>query len=308
MPIDTKPDRNPTPRYRLRNILAVYFLKFFSRLSLPANHRLGRLIGKLAWYFPTRARKISLKNLHIYSQSGNQAPVSQLCKQSLQHTGCAFTELGALWLWPRDRIFTLIKEVEGRQHVETALSSGKGVIFITPHIGSWEMIGLYVASHFNLTTMYKAHRIESVSEIMKRGRARFGGQYVAANTQGLAQLMKALRAGNSVGLLPDQDPGYDSGIFTPLFGIQTNTMTLVAKMASKTNAPILACYSERLPHGSGYKIVFRPAIELPADDITSAVTAMNKEVENVIRACPQQYLWSYPRFKRRPDRTEKFYQ
>ena len=296
----------PPLRHRLREPLAAFLLAAFSRLSLCTAHRLGRLIGSLAFYLPTRARKISLTNIAIYAGIYSGVNQKRLAKQSLQHTACAFTELGALWLWPEQAIYSMIKSVEGEQHVKAALENAKGVIFITPHIGSWEMIGLYVARNFNLTTMYKPHRIAAVSDVMKHGRERFGGTYVPANSQGLAQLLKALRAGNSIGLLPDQDPGYESGVFAPLLGIETNTVTLIAKLAAKSGAPLLACYSERMLNGEGYKVIFRPAITLP-NDIHAATCEMNKEDEQVIHACPQQYLWSYPRFKRRPNPDEDFY-
>jgi KDO2-lipid IV(A) lauroyltransferase len=115
-------------------------------------------------------------------------------------------------------------------------------------------------------------------------------------------LHRALRSGEIAGILPDQDPGHGSGVFVPFFGILANTTTLIAKLVNRTRPAVLFIWAERLPAGAGFRmhIVEPSSPQLYDDDVEIAVRAMNCELENLIRTAPQQYLWSYKRFRYRP--------
>ena len=119
------------------------------------------------------------------------------------------------------------------------------------------------------------------------------------------QMLKALKSGEAVGLLPDQVPPQGLGVWAPFFGRQAYTMTLSTRLAQQTGATILLAWGERLPWGRGYRVHFRPWAGAVADDPASAAAQVNAHMEGLIRECPRQYLWGYARYKhpRRADGT-----
>jgi KDO2-lipid IV(A) lauroyltransferase len=118
-----------------------------------------------------------------------------------------------------------------------------------------------------------------------------------ATLAGVRQMIRALRKGEMVGLLPDQVPPEGMGVWAPFFGREAYTMTLATRLVQQTGAELLLTWVERLPHGAGYvQRFFAFAEPLPTDGVAAA-TAINRAMEGLIRQCPQQYLWGYHRYK-----------
>jgi KDO2-lipid IV(A) lauroyltransferase len=232
-----------------------------------------------------------------------------LARASLRESGKAIAEAGALWLWHGARVLSLVKEAQGFDALKAVLAQGRGAILASPHLGAWEVIGLYCSSlGVPITSLYRPPRIAELGPIMRRGREALGARLVPADQSGVRALMGALRAGQLVGVLPDQDPGRDHGIFAPFFGIEANTMTLLSRLAQKTGAPVFLVYAERLAGGTGYRVVCRRCSSaINTGTLEESSAALNAAVETAIRAVPAQYLWSYKRFKTRPARNERFY-
>jgi KDO2-lipid IV(A) lauroyltransferase len=144
--------------------------------------------------------------------------------------------------------------------------------------------------------------------VMKQGRQRLGGKLAPTDVSGIKQLLKALKQGEMIGILPDQDPRKSGGVFAPLFGIQANTMTLLNRLANKSGATVLIGFAERLPWGKGYHIHLLPLPEaIGGKDIELSARVLNEGVERAIRLAPSQYQWSYKRFRTRPKGEEPLY-
>jgi KDO2-lipid IV(A) lauroyltransferase len=144
--------------------------------------------------------------------------------------------------------------------------------------------------------------------LIHASRGRLGARLVATTPQGVRALLQALQTNEVLGILPDQDPGREAGLFAPFFGLPANTMTLVSRLAMKTGAVILLTYAERLPRGRGYKLHLESLPKLVSEGpLELSVAALNAAVEQAVRRLPEQYLWSYKRFKRRPPGEAKFY-
>ncbi|MBU2477923.1 MAG: lysophospholipid acyltransferase family protein, partial [Gammaproteobacteria bacterium] len=191
---------------------------------------------------------------------------------------------------------------------KAALRAGRGVILATPHHGSWEMAGHIAAVRWGITTLYKPPRLIGMDKLIRQGRQQLGAQLVATDAKGIRSLYETLSRGGAIGILPDQDPGESGGIFAPFFGIPANSMVLLSRLARKTGAPVFICFCERLPGTQGYKLHCLPAPAGVDDaDATVAVTAMNAGIENCVRLCPEQYQWSYRRFRTRPAGEPKIY-
>jgi len=278
-------------------------------MPLRLNHIIGSWIGLALYYLKGSSWRISKINIQAcFPELDNQGQETIL-KNSLIELGKQFTEMGPMWLWSPEKTLSLLKQVSGKEHMDAAMQTGKGVFLITPHLGCWEIAGLYLGANIPVTILYSRPKIQALDEIVRTSRIRSGATLVAADASGVKSIFKTLRNGNGTGILPDQNPDdINSGVFAPFFGIPTLTMTFISKLASKTGAAIVIGYAERLPKGQGYHLHIRQADPKIADaDPLVSATALNRTVEKYIREVPSQYQWSYKRFKKRPEGEEKFY-
>ena len=286
-------------------------MRLTALLPLTWSHRLGVALGWLLACFSSQLRNIAERNLALCFPEYLPAQRQRMLRNNLVETSKCLSELGALWLWPRERVLGLVQQpVIGEELLAAAVQRGRGVLLLTPHLGSWELAGLYYSSRYPLSILYRPSRI-GVDDITRSGRGRFGGQVVATNASGLRNLLLALRKGEVLGILPDQDTGGigdGDGLFAPFFNIPAVTMTLVSRLALKNQAPVFLTWAQRLPDGRGYVLHLR---ELPqvanADSLFNSVAALNQGVEAAVRSLPEQYLWSYKRFKTRPLGDAKLY-
>ncbi|MDX1654145.1 MAG: lysophospholipid acyltransferase family protein, partial [Candidatus Competibacteraceae bacterium] len=222
-------------------------------------------------------------------------------------TGKTILELGPLWLWSGQRVLERIRTVEGQQIWQAAVEQGRGAIAITPHLGAWEVAGLYISAHWPITTLYRPSRL-GLDELIRTGRERLGARTVPTDPRGVKALFQALKKGQVLGILPDQDPGRGNGVFAPFFGVPANTMGLLSRLAIKTQAPVLLLVAERLPRGKGYRLRFTPLPEaVNQEPLEASVAAVNRAVEAAVRQRPEQYLWAYKRYKTRPEGERRLY-
>ncbi|WP_317622183.1 lysophospholipid acyltransferase family protein [Pseudohongiella sp. SYSU M77423] len=298
-----------TPIDTLKTAIIKFALNILAWLPLPALHMIGNAIGTVVYMLPTETRRVTLINLQRVFPELSAEQTQKLARESIKETIKTGLELGHMWCRSIDHVLRLIVSVDGMEHVEKAQASGKGIIYASPHLGSWEALGLYVSTLGPLTTLYKPPKIKGLNALVAGSRAKAGAELVATDRQGVVRLNKALLQGGATGILPDQQPRNEGGVFAPLFGIQAYTMTLVPKLASRTGSQVIFAYAERLSGGRGYHVVFEPADNgIYEADSASAAAAMNRSVERCIRALPSQYQWSYKRYRKRPDDdSERFY-
>ena len=280
-------------------------LRILSWIPLSALHLMADGLGALVYLLPTGTRRITLINLARVFPDMPAPERRHLARRSIQETIKTGLELGHVWYGSLENILGKVVQVTGREYIDRARVDGKGVIYAAPHLGSWEVLGIYVSTLTPITTLYKPPKIKGLNQIVAASRARAGAELVATDRHGVVRLTRALLQGGSTGILPDQQPRAAGGVFAPFFGIPAYTMTLLPKLAAKTGAVVLLAYAERLPGGRGYRIVFRPADDgIDDTDLIRAATALNHSVEQCVRALPEQYQWEYKRFRKRPDDSE----
>lgn len=261
-----------------------------ARLPLSWLHALGAMLGWIAYASsPSYAARVR-ENIRS-SGLCEAADCHRLVRRVVAETGKAVTELAAFWFAPAIR-------VQGWMHcdtwamVEAARARGKGIIFLTPHLGGFETIAFYIAQRLPMTVMYQPPKMRWLEPLMLAGRGRFGATVVPADLKGVRAFFRALKAGQAVGLLPDQTPGTGEGAWADFFGRSAYTMTLVTRLQSSMGAAVVIVSAQRLPYGRGYHLRFE---ELAAGELTPA--QLNCAVEAVVRRCPEQYLWGYNRYK-----------
>ncbi len=283
-------------------------LRVLSRFDLPFIHRLGAGLGRALWLVPNRLRTVTEVNLALCYPRQPAAERRALARGSLIETGKSLTELAALWHWAPERLDALVREVEGWEHVERALAAGRGMLVVTPHIGCWELVGLYFSRRMDLTVMYRPPREAALGPLMVAARERAGARAAATDARGVRALYRALAAGNVIGMLPDQEPRHGAGVFAPFLGMEAYTMALLGRLARKSRAPAVNVLMERLPAGRGFRLLVEPYPEglYSADERESAL-AINQAVERLIRIAPAQYMWNYKRLRRVPDGGKRRY-
>jgi KDO2-lipid IV(A) lauroyltransferase len=282
-------------------------LHFMAALPMAALHALGALAGLCLWWLPTQQRRSAQINLALCLPHLSERKRRRIARASLFHFGRALAESPRLWLGPPRAVQSLARESRGEEHVHAALEAGRGLILVTPHLGAWEMTGLYCSRIRPLTSLYKPQK-GFADTVIKAGRERFGARLVPSDGGGVRALLRALKRGEMVGVLPDQDPPRGSGLFAPFFGVAAHTPNLVPRLAERTAAPVIYTYAERLPRARGYRLHFLPAPEdIAARDRTRAASALNEGVAACIIRLPEQYWWSYQRFRRRPPGQDRPY-
>lgn len=292
----------------IRRAAITGLLRLTSLLPLPLTHAIGILIGSLLWWIPNDLRRIASRNLALTFPEMPVADRERLLHRNLWETGKLLLELGPLWLWRGERVLALVRgAVAGEEALTDTVRRRRGAILLTPHLGAWEMAGLYYSSRHPLTILYRPSRL-GLDELSVRGRGRLGGKVVATDARGVRSLLTALRDGEILGILPDQDPGDEGGVFAPFFGISASTMTLVSRLTRNTGAPVFLTWAERLPRGRGFALHLRALPEVTAaGSLEESAAALNRGVEAAVRSLPAQYLWAYKRFKTRPPGEPKLY-
>lgn len=280
----------------------------FSWMPLRLNQMFGSAIGHLLYWIPNSNRRVAKINLQQVYPDLSTKEQSALLKANLIETAKATTELGPVWCWGSDKLLSLIKEVKGQVLIEEAVSKGRGVIFLTPHQGSWELIGPYLSALYPSTFLYRPPNVPSVEEFMVNARGRFGAKLAPTDARGVRLLMKALKGNEVTVILPDQDPGASGGIYAPFFNRPARTMTLVSKLIQKTDCVCLFVVMKRLPKAQGYVLHVLPADEnLASVNADEATQTLNLGVEACIEIAPEQYLWSYKRYRKPPKGVEDIY-
>lgn len=293
---------------RFKDKIACALLRFMALLPLSVLRAGGHVIGKLLWISNSRARQVTETNLAICFPDRDPLERRQLAQASLKHTCMTALEVAAIWLWPVERVRALVKSVSGDEYFQQALAHPQGMILLTPHLGNWEMVAAYTSATKQLTAMYAPGKLPSVDRLIYNGRSRFGCVMAPANPGGVRMVLKALKAGEMTGILPDQVPEEESGGFAPFFGRPALTMTLIATLARRTGAQVICCYAKRLQAEGGFEICFRPVQgDLAAENNDEALAALNRSVEACVRDCPEQYQWEYKRFRKQPAGLPKPY-
>ncbi len=264
--------------------------RLLALLPLWLLHAVGAALGLVA--LPLRKRSADLHaNL---SQAGLHH--SGMALRAAMHMGRGMAELPAVWLRPLPRTLALVREVNGWQHVEAARNAGRGILALTPHLGCWELGGIYIGSRLPITFLYRPPRQAWVDALMRRGRERGGVRLATPDTKGVRAMLTALKRGEAVGILPDQVASRGDGVWAPVFGRPAYSPTLSFRLAASTGAVPLLFWCERLSWGRGFRLWVEPLPALP-EAAEQAAVVLNQAIEGIIRRHPEQYLWSYRRYK-----------
>lgn len=260
--------------------------------------RIASALGPLVYRLNKRERWITDRNLAAVYPHLSIAERKILGQHSLRHSTATMLELGHAWMAEPNRVESSILAVHGRDKLDNARSDGRGVIVLAPHFGNWEVLNFWLSSHFPFTAMYEPPKIIDLDPMIRHGRERMGASLVPTNPRGVAALLKALKRSEAIGILPDQEPDWGSGVFAPFFGRDAYTATLLPKLVARTQARVVTGVALRVP-GKGFEIHFLEADErVYSDDDVQSATGVNASVESAIALEPAQYQWEYKRYRK----------
>jgi KDO2-lipid IV(A) lauroyltransferase len=273
--------------------------KTIALLPLPVIHGLGFLLGWISYLYDKKLARRIRNNIEKSNIAPEEKARKHLVRLTISETGKGIMETLAIWVKSQHSVLKWVKQCNGWHHVESALAAKKGIIFLTPHLGCFEITSRYYAAHHPITVLYTPAKKKWLAELMDAGRERSKAKLAPANLTGVRRLLRALKHGEAVGILPDQVPDEGDGVVANYFGQPAYTMTLVSKLTEATEAALLLAYGERLSWGRGYNIHIEP---LTGD---ASPQNINDNIEQLVRKKPEQYLWSYRRFKLPDQAREK---
>jgi len=280
----------------------MFLLRWISRCPLGLLHAVGSALGWLTWALSPSYRR----RLRVNADLAGVSPAAR--RRSVGEAGRMVAEVPWLWLMPQAQTISHLVRWEGAEVIEAAVAQGRGTLLLTPHLGSFEVSARAIVERFGasqpLTVLYRPARQAFLREMEETSRHRPGLATAPASLTGVRQMLRALKRGEIVGLLPDQVPPLGQGVWAPFFGQPAYTMTLAARMVQQTGAVPVLLWCERLGGSAGF-VVHVHALDEALPDAkdqseaaqVAAASVMNRAMERVINQNPAQYLWGYHRYK-----------
>ncbi|MBI4387723.1 MAG: lysophospholipid acyltransferase family protein [Candidatus Omnitrophica bacterium] len=298
--------------YRFLLYLLLRLAQGFS-LILPREWMLSfiRMIGRFTWYILPKERKKVFNHLSLaFGGAKSRTELEQIGRGVFENLGCTAVDTLRIPIlkkrWSKDE--TLIKDDGAFERAKTALEKGKGLIFLTGHIGNWELITLYFCQKgIPGTVIARKIYYEPFNRVLEGIRLATGAQIFYRDASPKS-ILKVLRSNRPIGILPDQDVDSIEGVFVPFFGELAYTPSAPAKISRASGAPILPTFMVR--EGKGYRLIGRDLIwpedfNSESDPIMSMTKQWSSVVESVIREYPEQWVWMHRRWKTRPKQTEE---
>lgn len=259
-------------------------------------HGLGACMGWAVYGLSASyRRKIEVQSRIAFPN--NELARLAAVRGSVKHAGMALFELPFLWGRSTPEGAGRVTEIAHWDVVERAQAKGRGIIFLTPHMGSFESTAQIFSTRAPITVLYRPNRKPEMQAIIEASRARDNVQIAPTTLGGVKILLKALKRGEAVGMLPDQVPSEGEGVWAPMFGVPAYTMTLPARLQASTGASIVLAVGFRKPAGQGFRLELFEGPESLSADPVEAATQVNQAMENLIMKHPEQYYWGYERFK-----------
>lgn len=279
------------------------------RLGCATPVRLLLVLARLAsWPLAKLARgrhRVVLANLRLCLPDWDAGQRTLLADRNLRSTAVSLVENLIAWYAPKSHVDV---HVEGAEHLQRALSEGRGAILLTPHFTMIEMVprALSLAANgaWQLSTVVRRHNAPSAEAVIDAGRRRWSPTIDKKDVRGMLRALKNNRALISA---PDQNFSYGS-VFAPFFGVPAATTTGNIRLAKSAGCPTLPCMVRRLPGGRSWQVRIDPPLEsFPSADALADATRSNAMVEAEVRLVPEQYLWAHRRFRSRPDGEQSLY-
>lgn len=282
--------------------IVLFILRGLSWLPLSVARSLSRLLARLIVVFNATPLGVSKINLRLCYPMMSEEEIQVLSRAHMEHFAHILCETPQIWRKGYPWLVENIVSCQGMELLQKGADKGTGTIFLVPHHGSWEAIGIWLARLGPMTSLYEPAKHPALDSWVKSSRLRSGMSLAPTNVRGVAQLLKGLKRGDNVAILPDQSPRLSGGAFSVLFGVPALTMTLTHNLIQRTGCQVLFVAAIRVK--GGFEIVLQSAPEdIYSADEQSSLLALNAGVESIVALAPSQYQWAYKRFRIQPDQA-----
>ena len=275
----------------MQKLILKFSLKALAALPLAPLQIIGASMGILAYLGSKQYRSI-FRPQYQAVVSARKLPFKLW--EAVRASGMLFSD--SLWIWRNPQKALQLVEVQNWDVVTSAISEGHGLVMLTPHLGGFEIIPRVLAQHFPATILYRPSRQEWLNEVVEEGRAYPNMHFVPTNLNGVRQMTRALTRGEAIGILPDQVPSGGEGVWVPFFGRPAYTTPLPARLANRNNTPVVMFTAKRKDIGKGWLMQATRLAPL-SEDASTAAAQINTAIENAVLVAPEQFIWSYNRYK-----------
>jgi len=264
-------------------------------LPYTALMALGRAFGRLAYLVARRERRIADVNIRLCLPELSAEERRALIKRHFLSLGCSLFETAMVW-WAGERELRPLMHAEGVENIHQALAKGRGAILLAAHFTTLEIGARALALYGPTSVMYMTPRNPLIAELSRRGRSHAAVQAIPAEQ--VRDLLQNLKNNVSVWYAPDQRHTEKNSALVPFFGRPAATNVATSRIARITGAAVLPYFLVRLPGKGGYALKIYPALEnFPSEDPVQDAAVFHALIEKHVRECPEQYLWTYKRFK-----------
>lgn len=275
----------------MRKLLLKLCLNAIAVLPLALVQVIGSFLGMLAYIGSKEYRSLFRPQYEAVVRA-RDLPLKLW--EAVRASGMLFSD--SLWIWRNPNKALSLVEVRNWDLVEAAIQEGHGLVMLTPHLGGFEIIPRVLAQHFPATILYRPSRQEWLNKVVEEGRAYPNMHFVPTNLNGVRQITRALTRGEAIGILPDQVPSGGEGVWVPFFGRPAYTTPLPARLANRNNTPVVMFTAKRKGLGRGWLMQATRLAPLSEDPQTAAAE-LNVAIENAVLIAPEQFIWSYNRYK-----------
>ena len=279
------------------NVLYILILKSLEAIPYKGLFYIGKVLGLLLYILPNKHKRISKANLELVFPQKTSLQINSILRDSLFHSIMNILEAGLVWGKQDYKKKPGFIDVKNFSEIETALSSDKGILLFTPHIGNIEIIINFLGQHTDCTIPYTQPKHKGLDKIITNSRNKSGVKMVDINVSGVKEMLAALKNKKLAAVASDQVPKKGAGIISKFFNNEIYSMTLLPKLQQRTGCVAHLMYCERKEKGKGFVIHFDSKIDL-SSNIQEGVDKMNNEFEKCIMKLPGQYSWEYKKFKR----------
>lgn len=271
--------------------------------SAAVARKLAGFVAQIMLLSDTDAAKVTRVNISLCFSDLADHEKEALVKASLQNMVLLMFEFAQMAHWPQERLMAQIFEVQGEELLKQAYANERGVLLLAPHFGNWELLCAFLGVNYSVAALYDTPKLAALEPVILATRQRFGGELFSIDTAGMRSVLRVLRQGKLVAILPDQVPDRSAGVYADFFGHPALTMSLVHRLIAKNNPQVIvaAVQRQKTDDGYGYVVRFEPLIEsVDGLDAVGYASVLNRSIEQVVRRAPEQYQWEYKRFKRPP--------
>lgn len=283
---------------------AIGILWSITRLPMRRQYQIGRLIGRILYYIPSKIKHITETNIKLCFPNFSQEERDQFIKKNFESLGMGIIESASAW-WTTPTRSQCRLTIHGEEHVKSAYAKGKGVILVSPHFTCLEKIGGLIQDKYPFAIMYRPHKKKLIAFLHEHFRQK-NIHYIAR--QQMRETIRTLNKNMAIWYAYDVDAGKKRSVFAPFFNISTASLTSVSRLAKMTGAAVVPISFYRCDDESSYEIILSPPLKnFPSDDLVADATRLNQTLEKGILKKPEQYIWQYKRFKTRPAKEKRFY-